>query len=70
MKTDEKAKETRTAEIPMFLTYQRKSRKLFAAARQVFDLREVEGTFPSSSVHRKMLSPQGVGGDLPSISTK
>jgi len=70
LKTNEKAKETRTVEIPMFFTYQIWSRKLFAVARQVFTPQDVEGTFPSSSVHRKMLSPQGVEGAFPSTSTK
>ena len=70
MKPDEKAKDTRTAEIPVLLTYQRESRKLFEAARQVFSPWQVEGTLPSSSMHRKMLSPQGVEGAFPSTSMK
>lgn len=60
MKTDEEAKETRTTEVPIYMTYQRGTRRLFAADRQVFSLRDVEGNLPSSSAHRQILAPQDV----------
>ena len=57
-KTDEKAKETRATEVPgTYMTYQRGTRRLFAADRKVFAPQDVEGTLPSSSTHRKMLEP-------------
>ena len=68
--TREEAKETKIVEVPVYLTYQRGTRRLFATIRQVFAPQGVEGALPSSSVHMKMLSPQGVEGDFPSTSTK
>lgn len=68
--TREGAKETKIAEVKLYLAYQRGTRRLFAAARQVFFPQGVEGALPSSSVHRQMLSPLGVEGALPSTSTK
>ena len=69
MKIDEEIKETRVAEVPVYLTYQSGTRRLFVATRQVFAPRDVEGTLPSSSVHRQMLTPRDVEGALPSSST-
>lgn len=54
----------------MFLTYERGTRMLFAAAKQVLSQQGLEGVSPSSTDHRKMLSPQGFEGDLPSSSEK
>jgi len=58
VKESEKAKETKVVEKPeAYKTYQRGARKLFAVDRQVFTPLDVEGALPSSSTHRKMLSP-------------
>jgi len=71
VKTNEKAKETRATEVPRtYMTYQRGTRILFIADRQVFAPQDVEGTLPSSSTHRKMLAPQDVEGAFPSSSTQ
>ena len=66
----EETKETKIDELPVYLTYQRGTWKLFAAARQAFAPQDVEGTLPSSSAHRKMLAPQDVEGALPSSSAQ
>jgi len=55
-KTYEEAKETRTTEVPVFMTYQRGTRRLFAVDRQVFSPWDVEGGLPYSSTHRQMLA--------------
>ena len=71
LKTDDKAKETRATEVPeTYMTYQRGTRILFSADRQVFYPHDVEGTLPSSSTHRQILAPQDVEGAFPSSSTK
>ena len=70
VETGEETKETRTVEVPVYLTYQRGTRKLFAATRKVFAPQDVEGTLPCSSIHRQMLAPQDVEGAFPSSSTK
>ena len=62
----EQAKETETVGVPVFVTYQRGTRRLFAATRSVLSPQGVEGVLPSSSGHRQMLSPHGVEGALPS----
>ena len=54
----------------MLVTYERGTRKPFAAAKQVLSPQGVEGVSSSSTGHRKMLSPQGVEGDFPSSSVK
>ena len=36
VKTDEEAKETRTTKVPIYMTYQRGTRRLYAVDRQVF----------------------------------
>lgn len=68
--TREEAKVSKTAEVLVYLTYQRGTRRPFAAARQVSFLQGVEGALLSSSVHRQIFAPQGVDGALPSSSTK
>lgn len=70
VKTDEEAKEKITIKVPIFMTYQRGTRRLFTADRRVFSPRGVEGCLPSSSAHRQMLTPQDVEGALPSSSTQ
>ena len=70
VKVNEEAKETRTIEVPFYMTYQRGTRRLFAADRQVFSPRDVEGALPSSSSHRQMLAPRDVEGPFPSSSTQ
>ena len=67
---NEEAKDIRTTEVPVYMTYQRGTRRLFASNRKVFSPRDVEGTLPSSSAHRQMLAPQDVEGALPSSSTQ
>ena len=69
-KIDEEAKETGNTEVPIFMTYHRGTRRLFAVDRQVFSPWDVEGALPSSSTHRQMLAPQDVEGALPSSSTQ
>lgn len=54
----------------MFVTFERGTRKLFAAGKGVLSTQGVEGVSPSSSTHRQMLYPQGVELDLPSSSAK
>ena len=49
VETGDAHQEIKTTEILVFLTYQRGSRKLFAASRHVFTPQGVEGAFPSSS---------------------
>jgi len=66
VKIDEETKETRTTEVPIYMTYQRGTRRSFAVDRQVFSPWEVEGTLPSSSAHRQMLAPQDVEEAFPS----
>ena len=69
VKENEEAEETRATEVPeTYMTYQRGTRRLFAADRQVFSPWDMEGNFPSSSTHRQMLAPQNVEGTLPSSS--
>lgn len=60
--------ETETTGVPVFVTYERGTRKLFVAAERVLSAPGVEGVSPSSPNHRKMLSPLGVEGALPSSS--
>lgn len=67
---NEKVQETEIVGVPVFVIYERGTRKLFAAVRRVLSPQGVEGVSPSSSGHRKMISPQGVEGYLPSSSTK
>lgn len=66
----EKSKETKTVEMLVYLTYQRGTKGIFAAARQVFAPQGVEGALPSSSIHRQMFAPEGVEGALLLSSTK
>jgi len=70
VETWKEIKEIRTVEVPIYLTYQRGTSRLFAAARQVFAPRNVEGTLHSSSAHRQILAPQDAEGALPSSSTQ
>ena len=52
--------------MPIFITYQKSARRLFASAKRVLSPPGVEGvSFPSSD-NRKMLSSPEVKGDLPS----
>lgn len=53
----ENVKETETVGVSVFVTYKRGTRKHFVAARRVLSPLCVEGFSPSSSDHRKMLSP-------------
>lgn len=70
VETSEEHKETKTVEVPVFLTYQRGTKKLISATRKVFSPHDMEGTLPSSSMHRQILSPHAVEGALSSTSTK
>lgn len=70
MEIGEEAKETRIVELLVYLTYQRGTRRLFVADRQVFSLTDVEGDLPSSLAHRKMLTRQDVEGVFPYSSTQ
>ena len=66
----DKVQETETVGVPVFVKYERGTRKLFVASRRVLSPQGVEGVSPSSSGHRQMLSPQGVEGVFPSSSAK
>ena len=51
--------ETETTGVPMFVTYERGTRRIFATARQVLSPPRVEGVSFSSPDQRKMLSSRG-----------
>ena len=57
---------TEEAHIPVFVAYEKGTRRLFAAAKRVLSPPGVEGVSFSSSDHRKMLSSPGVKEALPS----
>ena len=61
---------TEEAHIPMFINYEKGTRRLFAAAKQVLSPPRVEGVLFPSPNHRQMLSSPGVKGDLPSSSAE
>ena len=54
---------------PLFMTYQRGHRALFAATRRVLSPPRVEGVLPTSSAER-VLSPHDVEGVSPSSSAQ
>lgn len=58
--------ETETTSVPVFVTYKRGTKRLFATARRVLSPPEVEGVSFSSPNHRQMLSSPRVKGDFPS----
>jgi len=66
----DQVKENGTVGVPVFVTYERGTRKLFIAAMRVLSPQGVEGVSPSSTGHRQMLSLQGVEGALHSSSAK
>jgi len=70
IQVNEEAKDIRAIEVPVYMTYQRGTRRLFAVDRQVFSPRDVEGTLPPSLNHRQMLAPRDVEGVLPSSWTQ
>lgn len=53
-----KVKEIKTVGVPMFVTYQRGTRRLFAAARRVLSPQGVEGSLPSSSAKQVQTKQQ------------
>jgi len=57
--------ENKTTGVPMFVTYERGTRRLFVVSRRVLSPPEVEGVSFSSLDHKQMLSSPGVKGDLP-----
>jgi len=62
--------ETKTIGVPMFVTYEKATRRLFAAAKRVLSPPGVEGVSFSSPDNRQMLSSPGVKGALPSSSAE
>lgn len=61
---------TEEAHVPVFVTYERGTRMLFAAAKRVLSPQGVEGVSFSSPDQRKMLSSLRVKGALPSSPAK
>jgi len=61
--------ETKTTGVPVYVTYERGTRRLFVAARRVLSSPGMEGVSFSSPDKRKMLSSPGVKGALPSSPT-
>ena len=58
------------AHIPVFITYEKGTRRLFAATKRVLSPPWVEGVSFSSLDNRKMLSSPGVKGALTSSSAE
>ena len=58
--------ETEPIGVPVFFAYEKGTRRLFAAIKQVLSPPRVEGVSLSSPDNRKMLSSPGVKGALPS----
>jgi len=61
----QKEPENKIEEVPVFVTYERGTRKIFVVARQVLYPPGVEGVSFSSPDHRQMLSSLGAEGALP-----
>lgn len=62
--------ETQTTGVPVFVTFEKCTRRLFVATKQVVSPPRVEGVpFPSSN-HMQMLSSPRVKGDFPYSSKK
>jgi len=69
-KQKEPESKTDEAHIPMFVTYEKGTRRLFVVTKRVLSLPRVEGVLFSSLDHRKMLSSPGVKRDFPSSLAK
>lgn len=66
----EPVSKTKETHIPMFITYEKGTRRPFVATKQVLSPPGVEGVSLSSLDHRKILSSPRVKGDLPSSSAE
>ena len=62
--------ETQTIGMAVFVTYEKDTRRLFAAAKWVLSPPGMEGVSFLSPDHKQMLSSLGVKGALPSSSTR
>lgn len=62
--------ETKTIGVPVFVTYEKGTRRLFVVAKRVLSPPRMEGVSFSSPNHKKMISSLGVKGALPSSSVK
>lgn len=69
-KQREHESKTEETHIPVFITYEKGTRRLFAAAKRVLSPPRVEGVSFSSPNNRQMLSSPRVKGAFPSSSAE